>query len=198
MNIFFDKLVSFTMVQILGIGLILGALYYYFLYDDGSSIKASIASINVQIVEEEKKKKETEVILKEEASMRQSVGQLSAQYQEIAKHLPSTLFSIDINRSIDAFAKNAGVSVKAKRPGIITKEEIVDEVPVDVALEGTYAELAQFVYYVSTAEKLTRVKNFSISQQDERKPGVNKLKFEGQVSGYKIGTGVPKDAGAKK
>lgn len=191
MNKIFERLSYYSMLQIIGFGLIAGGFYYFTAYDDGAAIYAQIATINSQIQQEEVRKKDTEATLKEEASMKDSVGQLSQQYQEISRRLPSALYSIDINRSIDTFARTAGVNVRSKRPGDTVRKEIVDEVPVQVVLEGSYAELAQFVYYVSTAERLTRVRNFVISRDSERGSST-KLKFEGQVVGYKL------DAGAKK
>ncbi len=62
-------------------------------------------------------------------------------------------------------------------------KEVVEEVPVDVTLEGTYAELAQFTYLVSAAERMARTKNVIITESE---PGGKKLKFEGQVVGYKL------------
>ncbi len=47
--------------------------------------------------------------------MQEKVGQLSQKYEEISRRLPSVLFSIDINKAIDDFARNAGVSVKSKK-----------------------------------------------------------------------------------
>ncbi len=187
MNSLFERLAFYSMIQILGFGLILGGFYYLTMYDDGSSLNKQMALISTQIQDEETKKKETESIMRQEATMKASIGELSTQYSEITKRLPSTLASIDINRGIDAFARSAGVSVQSKRPGVVIKNEIVDEVPVDVSLEGTYVELAQFVYYVSTSERLSRVRNFTITAPLE--PKSKKLKFEGQIVGYKLGTG---------
>lgn len=187
MNSIFERLAFYSMLQIIGFGLVAGLLYYFIAYDDGSVLQRSIATISQEIQTEEVKKTDTEATLRQEATMKASVGELSAQYSEIAKQLPSTLMSIDINRGIDSFARSSGVSVKSKRPAELIKKEIVDEVPVDVSLEGTYGELAQFVYYVSTSEKLSRVRNFVISPSQE--PKSKKLIFEGQIVGYKIGTG---------
>jgi type IV pilus assembly protein PilO len=196
MDKIFERLAYYSMIQVIGFGLIAAGAYYFIGYDDGAAIQAQIVSVSSQIEQEEVKKKDTEATLKEEASMKESVGELSQQFQEISRRLPSVLSSIDINRSIDTFAKSAGVNVKSKKPGSVAQKEIVDEVPVDVTLEGSYAELAQFIYYVSTAERLTRVRNFVISRGSDNDSGRSsngKLRFEGQVVGYKLGTGAPKE-----
>jgi type IV pilus assembly protein PilO len=87
-------------------------------------------------------------------------------------------------RGIDSVAKMAGVSIKMKKPGTVNKKEVVEDLPVDVTLEGSYAQIAQFIYFTSTLERLTRVLNFSVSAQDDSKD--KPLRFDGQVISYKL------------
>lgn len=183
MNKLFDTLAVQTIGKVLIMGLVLTGLYWNFIYDDGSVVDAQIATVNQQLQEEENKKKDTDATLKQVQEMQEKVGQLSQKYQEISRRLPAVLFSIDINKAIDDFARNAGVSVKSKKPGENIKKEVVEEVPVEVSLEGSYAELAQFTFLVSTAERMARVQNIVLSESE---PGSKRLKFEGQVVGYKL------------
>lgn len=183
MNKFFDQLAAQPFNKVLLIGLVLTGLYWYAIYDDGTAVDAQITSLAQQLQEEENKKKDTDATLKQVQEMQEKVGQLSAKYQEISRRLPSVLFSIDINKAIDDFARNSGVSVKSKKPSENIKKEVVEEVPVEVSLEGSYAELAQFTFLVSTAERMARVKNIVIS---EGEPNSKRVKFEGQVVGYKL------------
>ncbi|UOF02933.1 type IV pilus inner membrane component PilO [Bdellovibrio reynosensis] len=183
MNKFFDQLAAQPFNKVLFIGLVLTGLYWYAVYDDGTAVDEQIATIAQQLQEEENKKKDTDATLKQVQEMQEKVGQLSAKYQEISRRLPSVLFSIDINKAIDDFARNSGVSVKSKKPSENIKKEVVEEVPVEVSLEGSYAELAQFTFLVSTAERMARVKNIVISEPE---PNSKRIKFEGQVVGYKL------------
>jgi len=189
MNKLFATLAAFSYGKTLIIGLAVGGLYYMTMYNDGAALETQINTVQAQLQTELQKKQETEQTLKQAKEMQEKVGRLSQQYQEISKRLPSVLFSIDINKAIDGFARSAGVSVKIKKPTENIKTEVVEEVPVDVTLEGTYAELAQFTYFVSAAERMSRVKNVTISEAPPQS-GVaitsRKLKFEGQVVGYKL------------
>ncbi|MGE5086928.1 MAG: type 4a pilus biogenesis protein PilO [Bacillota bacterium] len=191
----FEKLSSFTMGKAFVIGLLVVGIFYFTLYDDGSALDGQIASIGQQLTQEEAKKKDTDATLKQVREMQDKVGRLSQQYQEISRRLPNALYSIDINKSIDSFARTAGVDIKAKKPGDNIKHEVVEEVPVSVSLEGTYAQLAQFVYLVASSERLARVKNIVISSS-EGEGIAKKLKFEGQVVGYKLAS--DKDKTEKK
>lgn len=184
MNQLFEKLAGLTNGKALVIGLMVGLAYYFMMYDDGSALEAQIGALAGQLQQAEAKKKDTDATLQEEARMKDAVGKLSEQYALIAKKLPSELKSSEMIRGIDSVAKMAGVSVKLKKPGTVTKKEVVEELPVDVTLEGSYAQIAQFVYYTSNLERLTRVLNFSVVAQDDSKE--KPLRFEGQVVSYKL------------
>jgi len=186
MNQILEKLSALSNGKALAIGLVLGALYYFMMYDDGSSQLAQIQALNQQLIDAEAKRKDTEATLQEEARMKDADGKLSEQYAFISKKLPSELKSSDMIRSIDVVAKASGVSVKLKKPGAIEKREVVEELPIDVSLEGTYGQITQFVYQTSNLERLTRVMNFSVVSQNPEE-GIEKgLRFEGQVVSYKL------------
>lgn len=184
MNQLYEKLAAITNGKALFIGLMVGAAYYFMMYDDGETLRQQIAVIDGQVQQAEAKKKDTESTLQEEARMKEAVGKLSEQYALIAKKLPSELKSSEMIRGIDSLAKMAGVSVKMKKPGTVSSKEVVEELPVDVTLEGSYAQIAQFIYYTSNLERLTRVMNFSVVTQAEGKD--KPLRFEGQVVSYKL------------
>ncbi len=190
MNKVFEQLAGIDIPKILILAAGLTVLYWYGMYDDGSALDASIAQLSSQVQEEERKKADTDATLQQVKEMQEKVGQLSLKYQEVAKRLPSVLFSSDINKTIDEFARASGVSVKTKRPGEIVKKPLVEEVPVAISAEGTFAELAQFTYLVSSAERMSRVVGITISLLPD---GAKKLKYEGEVVGYKL---APEDSTA--
>jgi type IV pilus assembly protein PilO len=183
MNKLFQKLNAYSLQQILVFGIVAGLIYYFLLFDDGASYSNQIAQFNREIAAEEEKKKDTDANVKEEARIKESVGQLSRQYQEISRQLPTSLSSIDINRGIDAFARNAGVSIKARKPLANVQQAIVDQIPIQVSLEGTFSQLAQFVYLVSGSERATAVSYFKMEPISPRN---TRLRFEGVVTGYQL------------
>jgi Tfp pilus assembly protein PilO len=188
MNQFFEKLAGLTNGKAIIIGLILGGVYYSTIYDDGSALLAQIQALDQQLIAAETKKKDTEATLQEEARMKDTVGKLNEQYAFISKKLPSELKSSEMVRGIDVVAKTSSVSVKLKKPGNVEKKEVVEELPVDVILEGNYGQITQFIYHTSNLERLTRILNFSITAQNPDE-GVEKgLRFEGQVISYKLGS----------
>jgi type IV pilus assembly protein PilO len=183
MNRIFEKLASLTSAKAMILGLILAGVYYMTSYDNGETVEAQIQGLNKEIATAELKKKDTEATLKEEANMKEAVGKLSAQYAFISKKLPSDLKSAEMVRAIDTVATISGVSVKFKKPGTVIQKEVVEELPVDVTLEGTYGQIAKFIYHTSNLERLTRVLNFTVSGPDLK---TRNLRFDGQVVSYKL------------
>lgn len=190
MNKLFEVLAAYSYGKTLLVGAVLAAVFYFTLYDDGSAIDAQMVAISKQVAEQEAKKKDTDATLKQVREMQEKVGRLSNQYQEISRHLPSSLSSVDVNGFVDKIARDAGVSIKIKKPLDVIRKEIVEEVPVDVTLEGNYGDLAKFVDMVSSAEKMARVRNIIISEVQALGP--KRLKFEGQVVGYRLAPEKPK------
>ncbi|MBX3040281.1 MAG: type 4a pilus biogenesis protein PilO [Bdellovibrionaceae bacterium] len=182
MNKVFAKLNLYSMVQILSFSVVLSMIFYFTMYDDGHQVRADISQLTQQLNEESIKKEKTEKILAEEALMKESVVLLSQQYQELSRRIPTSLTSIELNRNIDAFARNAGVSIKSRRPLAITKGQIVEEVPIEISLQGSFAELAQFVYVVASSERVTALRSFTFTPIEKS----TQLKFDGVVVGYQI------------
>ena len=183
MNNFLQVVSVQTMGRVLMLGLFCTFSFWYFLYDDGSNLDNQIGQITSQLQAQEEKKKDTDATLKQVQEMQEKVGLLSQKYEEIAKRLPAALFSIDINKAIDEFARIAAVSVKSKKPGSNVRREVVEEVPVEISIEGTYAQLGQFVYTVSSAERMARTINIVISPSEA---GAKQLRLNGTVVGYKL------------
>ncbi len=188
----FELLAGIDFQKTLIISGALALAYYLGPFDNGSAVEAQIMQMNGQLQVEEGKRKETDASLKEVHEMQEKIGRLSSQYQEISRRLPSVLGSIDINKAIDDFGRSSGVSIKTKRPGEIEKKEIYDEVPVSVNMEGSFAELAQFVFLVSSAERMSRVRDIVIESDYADGKVRGKLKFDGIVIGYKISPEKPK------
>lgn len=183
MSKLFQWLVNFSLQQIAVFGVVIGLMYYFMFFDDGSAIKAQIATMDTQIQQETAKKKDTDTNLQEQERMKKAVGLLSQQYVEISRRIPANLPSIELNRNLDLLAREARVSVKSRRPMSVISSDIVDEIPVQVSLEGTYAQIAQFVYMVSASERVATVKSYNMTPVA---PKSSRLKFDATVVGYQL------------
>ncbi|MBL7672077.1 MAG: type 4a pilus biogenesis protein PilO [Bdellovibrionaceae bacterium] len=193
-----EKLLALTISQIFLFGGALGGLYYYFIFDDGHVLEAEISAAASALEVEEVKKKETEIALKEEKRIKEIVGGLGTQFQEISKKLPNQLTSFDMNRQITVFSQASRAKIKAMTPQAPVHKEIVDEVPVRITIDdSTYGDIALFIYHASTSERLIRIQDFKIQLGTSREKG--HLKFEGTVVGYRLNSeDAKKSEGAKQ
>lgn len=187
-----NKLVSMTMTQILLISLGIGAFYFHFYFDPGTKLDERIKTLEGELEAEERRRVETDRYLKEEKRMQEVVGSLGAQFEEILKKLPSELTPFAVDQQISVFSQMARVRVSSRIPQAVAKKEIVDEVPVRITINDvSFSEIAQFIYHVSTSERLFTIKNFSINPGGEK----GNLRFEGTVTGYRSNQSDDKKAG---
>ncbi|MFZ4403705.1 MAG: type 4a pilus biogenesis protein PilO [Pseudobdellovibrionaceae bacterium] len=184
MNKLFEFLAALNMQKTLMLALVVGAGFYYTAYNDGSALNSQLQTVEQSLQAEEANKQKTESVLKEKVRMQETLKSLGQQYEEVSKKLPSLLTALEVTKAIDEYARTSAVSVKLKRTGNVEKKELVEEIPVDVALEGSYVQLAQFIYFISSAERLTRIRNFSIETITEG--NASRLKLDGQIVGYKL------------
>jgi type IV pilus assembly protein PilO len=187
MNKLLSRLSSLSSQKVFLMAALLGGGYYSMFFDAGDVIKSDIANLQGQLSAETEKKKDTDATLLEEKRMKEAVGILSDQYQIISKKLPTQLSELEINGALEGYARETQVRIKASRPGVPEKLEIVQEVPWEIVLEGKFANIMQFVGNVSSAERLTRVKSLSLGPSKESGgTPQNILRFEGVVVGYKL------------
>ncbi len=185
------QLAAQSMSRILGAAVVVTGLYWMTVYNNGEGHLQNLAAINQELEQEEIKKKDTDATLKQVQEMKDKIGTLSTKYEEISKRLPESLFSIDLNKSIDVYAKESGVGVKNKRPGENKVGEVIEEVPVEVVIEGKYGQVAKFAYLVASAQRMSRLRDVVLSvataeDTGSSKPAEMRLKLEGRVVGYKL------------
>ncbi len=167
---------------------LIGGVYYQFLYDDGAILTKEVEELRNQTKQEEQKKKETEISLNEEKRMKEAVGILTEKYQIISKKLPAQLSTFEINTAIETYARETQVKIKSTKPGTAERQEIVEEVPLEFTIEGKYPDILQFIYNVSVAERLTRLKTLTLVPAGGLDQGFfsSSLKLEGIIVGYKL------------
>lgn len=184
----FSTLAFLDIQKILLAAAVIGAIYYQFFFDDGALLTKEVGDFRTQTQQEEQKKKDTDTTLAEEKRMKDAVGILSEKYQIISKKLPAQLSTFEINNAIETYARETQVKIKSTRPGTPEALEIVQEVPLEISLEGKYSDLLQFVYNVTVAERLTRLKTVSLvpSGGADHAFFSNTLKLEGVIVGYKL------------
>ncbi len=185
------------MQKVLIAAVAISAFYYFKLYDNGKTIEDRITQLQTDLQTETTNKEATEAALQEVERMRKSVGDLGNQYQELVRQLPADLSSLEINRSIDEFSRDAGINIISRRPDNGKKNEIYLEEAVTIEAEGEYSKIAQFIYFVSRAERLMSMKSFVMRKSTEEEESSSILKFQGTIVNYKLAPEPPKGSEKK-
>lgn len=181
------RLAGLTLKWALIFGLGLGGIYYWLLFNDGSTIDAQIQKVQKEIQEQEVKEKESEAALKEVEKIRAEVGALSDQFKMVSKVLPADVQMQDIIRAVDTTARASGVSIKTKEPRPPVSHGYYEEIPLHITLDGSFAEITMFLFYMASQEQIMKVKNFVLAQppQSDKAPN-GRLFFDGQVVTYRF------------
>lgn len=174
--------------KVLVLAAILGGIYFNFIYDDGAILTKDVLDFRTQVQQEEVKKRETDASLAEEKRMKEAVGILTEKYQIISKKLPAQLSTFEINNTIETYARETQVKIKSTRPGNPEAMEIVEEVPLEITVEGKFPDLLQFIYNISSSERLTRMKTVRLSPAGglDRAFFSSVLRLDGVIVGYKL------------
>jgi type IV pilus assembly protein PilO len=194
------RLAALTPKQALFFTLILGALYYFMFFNDGSDLQNKITTVQDQITKEEQKATEADAALKEVEQVRATVGALSEQFKTVSQALPSEVQMSDIIRTVDTVSRASGVSIKSKEPRPVVNKDYYEQIPLKITMEGSYSEITMFLYYLASTERIMKVENFSMGNpnpSDKISPG--RLTFEGQVVSYRfVGSTAKAGEGQKK
>jgi type IV pilus assembly protein PilO len=189
LNRFFEVIASLSLAKVAGAGLLFLGMYYSFSYESGEPYETAISKLKRDIATEEKRKKEVDAALKVQEEVKNKVAELSIKYQEASQKLPKELNSFAISKSVQVLAKASGVLIKSMRPDPPVRKDILEEVPFKVSLEGTFPELATFSYYVASMERITKLRDITITEADQATATgktKSKLKLEAQVVSYRF------------
>ncbi len=182
------RLASFSYQKTAIFGLILAALYYFMAYDDGSSVKKSLEELNSKFTIEKQREQQSEASLKEVEDVRQSVGELGQQFQTVSNALPRVIEYSEANRIIDFLARKAGVSIKSRESRPEVNRDYYSEVPIKVAIEGTYSELVYFLSLQAQTVRVMKMVDFSLNNLPNtgKEDGGGKIILEGNIISYKF------------
>lgn len=200
MNNFLLKLAALSLAKTFILGCIALGVYYVLLYDSGEVLQANLTSLTAQVAEQEAKQKESDKALREVEKIRSAVQALGEQYRAISNQIPTDNQMSDILKQIDSMAAASGVEIKKKEPQKAVLQDILEELPLRVSAEGTFAELVMFLYNMMNSERISRINNFNIFKAAVRGGVRNKkLIMDVQFANYRfVGETKNPPADAKK
>lgn len=179
------------------LGLIVTALYFLMYYDSGASIEQQITSAESVLTQETTKKAETNRILKEESEMKANIVELARKLEVVKSKIPSDFKDNDIILLVNQTASQSGLLVEtlskgsdiknqsATDPGFVEASKLIDEIPFNVQMSGSYNRFLDFIEKLAKSERMVRFKNLTLSKTNLARTSSNKLTIKGQIIGYR-------------
>jgi type IV pilus assembly protein PilO len=183
MNKILTRIAFLTTKQVGIFALLVGGLYWYAIFDDGSSFDPQIAALKEQVQQQEATKIATESALKKRDHLQETLADLTAKYENLSRLVPTGMTSSELNRQIDQLRKTSRINPIYKKPSEIKQGLILDEWPVQLKFIGAYNDIAQFIYQTSTTEKVMLVRKFKIVPMQ---PYDGRLSFDVSVSAFTL------------
>lgn len=186
MNSFLERLSSFSIQGAAMIALVVTAIYYLILFDDGSQVEAVIKQVKTQIAEQQKMEAESDAALAEIEQVRASFGALSEQYKIVSAQLPTSLEQSEILNIVDQLSKQSGLTVKSKEWREPRKDgTVIETLPMRIRGEATYPELYAFIGRISEIQRLLSIGNLSIAgPRSPRQGSKSNVELELRVHRY--------------
>lgn len=161
-----------------------GLFYISPMYDDGSAIEIQIKQLRDQIVQEEQNKVKTQQVLSERDRLQEILTKLTEQYEDLSRKIPTELSSSEVNRVINDLIQSAKLKSLSRKPLEEKNIGILDEIPFELELQGTFSSVGQFLYLVSTLERVMLVKTLTIIPSNQ--PYDKILTLKTIVASYKL------------
>ena len=136
--------------------ILLGALYYSFLYGPRADEIATLAD-SVEIAQNEKKVKTQKSA--NLVRLRKELQQLDAELKRALAQLPEKGEIPDLLSTISAKAQQAGLDVILFRPRAETFQDFYAEVPVDITVKGNFHNTVSFFDEVGRMDRMVNINN---------------------------------------
>lgn len=198
MNPYLAKLAALEWIKVLGIGILLAAVYYFVMFDDGTLLNDQIAQAKTRLETANRQLGETEKALAESERFEKEVQGLARQFEKITDFMPSTVTAVDLTTVVNKQAQLAGVKiVKVEPDPEVKRVSFYEMTKVNLELEGSYAQIATFLSYISRIPRLLTFEMTSISLPSSGAPGemssAGKLLFSSSMVGYRYLKDAPVD-----
>jgi type IV pilus assembly protein PilO len=166
-----NALTKMSVTGQIGVGLavavaILGG--FYFLYWDDASVERDQKQERVQALTEQIRA--LEVTANRLQEFQREVQLLEAKLETLKRILPPVKEIPDLMRKMQSLASQSNLQIRTFTPKAMVNREFYQEQPIDVAVTGTYHNLAIFFDRISRLSRLVNVGTLKIAAFKEASP----------------------------
>lgn len=165
MNNFIDRFNSYPLAQkVIGLILIMVmmvALFWFLVLDP---IKTEITATEAKLQQLQREKERLDQLKRNRAIVLAQLEKLKRQLLIAQEKLPQDAEIPSLLQRIHNQGKTAGLEITTFQRNPDQKQQFYVEIPVKMNMEGTYDELANFLYYVGRMTRIVNMKNLSMSR----------------------------------
>ncbi len=204
MNLYLEKLASLAWSRVLILSVILGAVYYYTIYDSGAALDTRLQVAEKNLSDSRLKLEATKKADKNVKVFIQKVEDAQKQFQNVVSYMPSDMNLGNFLQKVKDQASAAGASVQAFSPSSDSeKKEFYEIRKFDLQINGNFAQIVGFLSNLSKMPLLVTFNKINIKKEGGEFDNP-KLSFKGTLVGYRYlkeaapKEAAPKDAGGAK
>ena len=184
-----DKIKSMSAIQSLVVGLAIGLLFYFLVFDTGSSQRGKIQSMDNELNSLKGELSDLEKAVIDADKLGQLVKEMGENISNLVKYIPEKLTGSEIVKDLSISARSVGAKITGVRVQSNSRikgqgNSIYEPIPVEVELEGAFHEVMSFLSQLTKIERIYTLEDmsFSVGRQDSNK---SKIRFVTTVVGYK-------------
>src|SRR5688572_8545752 len=143
----------------LGAAAVIGGLFWFFWYKPNKELHDKKV---VQLENLEKEIRALQVTANKLQEFTREVQLLEAKLETLKRILPPAKETPDLMRKVQALAAQSNLQIKTFTPLAVVNKDFYQEWPINVAVQGTYHNLALFFDRISRLSRLVNVGNLKI------------------------------------
>jgi len=165
-------------------GLVLASAFYYFMFDGGVNLDASIAAAAQELTKSQGSLDSTNAVLQDYGKFQTEFQMVSDQFQAALEYLPESFNTQELLKQISDESRASGVTLVAVKPKPSETKEFYEELAMDVELEGPFSLLTTFLAYMSKQNRIVNIKNVEIEFKS-MVDNVPRLSMKGTLVSYR-------------
>jgi Tfp pilus assembly protein PilO len=202
MNQYLSKLAALEWGKVVGIGVALAVAYWFFMFDNGSTIETSIKNAQERAEKAKKTLSETEKAIADADRFGREVQSTQDQFEKIVRFMPMSLDAGEMTKMINEISQDVGVRPRIEPQKDEPAQGFTQAVKVNLQLEGNYAQIVTFLSKISQMQRLLVFDKIELNPANAQRMTPNggaSLALKGTLIGYRYlkDAADPADGAAK-
>lgn len=197
-----QKLKEIDTAKALLIGVVIAVVYYFALFDDGSSLEMSINTTQASITQKTTEIASMKKTLEDAKKHAEISAKIGAELEQVLQAVPESYNSVELMKLISNEAKVVGANILSVKGNDVklkdTDEASFAPIRVDVDLTGTFNQIMLFLSNMTKVSKVILMKTINIQGAKNTMTSSTaspSLSFKASFEAYRY---VPDSARGKK